>query len=119
MCHNLYMDYDLTHRNGKPYVMIPLHEYRAMAKDGLFVAKGTSPADDLPPDILEALEVRQDHPIKILRKYRGLTQHDLAAQAKISRPFLTEIETGKKNGSIQALKKIAQALNVSVDIVVA
>ncbi len=109
------MDYDLTHRDGQPYVMIPLHEYRAMTKEGLFVRKNLP---SLPEEILNALAEKKEHPIKIIRKYRGLTQHALATQAKVSRPFLTEIETGKKNGSIQALKQIAEALGVGVDIVV-
>ena len=110
------MDYDITHRDGKPYVMIPLHEYRAMAKDGVLTSNDLS---DLPEEVLDALEAKKDHPIKILRKYRGLTQQALATKATISRPFLTEIETGKKNGSIHALKQIAQALEVGMDILTA
>ena len=86
------MQYDLLHIQGKPYVLIPLHEYRGMVSGGS--------GEDLPDDILDALTARQDSPVKILRKFRGLTQKSLAERAGISRPYLTEIETGKKDGSL-------------------
>lgn len=101
------MKYDLLHIQGKPYVLVPLHEYRELTN-------ATVAGSDLPPAILDALSARQDHPIKIIRNFRGLTQADLSKASGISRPYLTEIETGKKDGSIRAMKSIAKALNVSV-----
>lgn len=100
------MKYDLLHIQGKPYVLVPLHDYRELS--------GSGTAEDLPGDILDALAARQDHPIKIIRKFRQMTQADLAREAKLSRPYLTEIETGKKDGSIRAMKALAEALDVSV-----
>jgi transcriptional regulator with XRE-family HTH domain len=43
-----------------------------------------------------------------------MTQSDLARESGISRPYLTEIETGKKDGSVRALKALAGALHVDV-----
>lgn len=100
------MKYDLLHIQGKPYVLVPLHDYREMTSNDNDAA--------LPSDLLDALAARQESPIKIMRKYRGLTQAELAEQAGISRPYLTEIETGKKDGSIRAMKSLAEVLNVSV-----
>ncbi|MCB9982206.1 MAG: helix-turn-helix transcriptional regulator [Rhodospirillales bacterium] len=100
------MKYDLLHIQGQPYVLVPLHDYRAMVSGGH--------AEDLPGDILDALTAREDTPVKILRKFRGLTQKELAAHAGISRPYLTEIETGKKDGSIRAMKALADVLGVNV-----
>ena len=100
------MKYDLLHIQGQPYVLVPLHDYRDM------VSSGNN--QDLPNDVLDALTAREEHPIKILRKYHGLTQADLAKRAGISRPYLTEIETGKKDGSIRAMKALAEVLGVSV-----
>jgi DNA-binding XRE family transcriptional regulator len=112
------MEYDLTHKDGKPYVMIPFHEYRAMEKNGAFGDGTADMSDALPNDLVKKLQSTNDHPIKTIRKHQGLTQQVLAEKADISRPFLTEIETGKKNGSIKALKQIAAALCVSVDTLV-
>ncbi len=99
------MKYDLLHIQGKPYVLVPLHDFRAMS--------GNTPANDLPDNILDELTARQQHPVKILREYRGLTQAQLARDAGLSRPYLTEIETGKKDGSIRAMKALAEALGVN------
>ena len=100
------MDYDLLHIQGKPYVLVPLHEYRAII--------GGDNDNHLPDDILDALAARQESPVKVLRKFRGFTQKDLSEAAGISRPYLTEIETGKKDGSLRAMKSIAGALGVNV-----
>lgn len=100
------MEYDLLHIQGKPYVLVPLHDYRAMS--------GGNGGDDLPDSILDELAARQSSPVKILRKFRGFTQSELSQEAGISRPYLTEIETGKKDGSLRAMKSIASALGVNV-----
>ncbi len=102
------MKYDLLHIQGKPYVLVPLHDYRAMS--------GNNPANDLPDNILDELTARQQHPVKILREHRGMTQAELAKEAGLSRPYLTEIETGKKDGSIRAMKALAEALSVNTGI---
>lgn len=90
-------------------MLIPLHDYRGMVSG--------NQSDELPDDVLDALTARAESPIKILRKYRGLTQAELAEKADISRPYLTEIETGKKDGSIRAMRGLAEALGVPVGMV--
>jgi DNA-binding XRE family transcriptional regulator len=72
----------------------------------------------LPQDILDAIFAKLEHPVKILRKFRGLTQEQLAAAANLSRPYLTEIETGKKEGSITALKALSAALEIPAGLLV-
>lgn len=103
------MKYDLLHIQGKPYVLVPLHDYRGMVS-------GDAGNDSLPDDILDALTAREESPVKIMRNYREMTQVELAREAGISRPYLTEIENGKKDGSIRAMKALAEALGVSVGV---
>jgi len=98
------MKYDLLHIQGQPYVLVPLHDYRGLVSSGDDV--------DLPEEILNALTAREESAIKILRKFRGMTQAELADKADISRPDPTEIETGKKDGSIRAMRGLAEALDV-------
>ena len=100
------MKYDLLHIQGKPYVLVPLHDYREISSNGT--------SSNLPGGILDQLSAQQEHPIKIIRKFREMTQADLAEASGISRPYLTEIETGKKDGSIRALKTLAEALGVTI-----
>ena len=107
------MKHDLLHIQGKPYVLVPLHEYRMMSSESAIAAQ------DLPDDLLDELHAGQDSPIRILRKYRGLTQEELANDAGLSRPYLTEIETGKKQGSVKAIRAIAETLSVPTGLLVA
>ena len=102
------MNYDIIHIAGKPHVLVPIHDFTAL--------KNAGGDNTLPQDILEQLTLGQDNAIKVIRKFRGMTQADLADASGISRPYLTEIETGRKDGSIRALKSIAGALDVSLEL---
>lgn len=103
------MKHDLLHIQGKPYVLVPLHEYRMLVE-----GNNVSDSDDLPEDVLDALAIGRESPVKLLRHYRGITQETLASAAGLSRPYLTEIERGRKPGSIKALRAIAEALSVDL-----
>lgn len=52
-----------------------------------------------------------------IREAMGLTREALAEHAHLSGKFLYEIETGKKSFSIDTLKKISKALDVSSDYI--
>ena len=52
--------------------------------------------------------------LKKLREARGLTQKALAAKAKISRPYLARLETGRHDPHLSRLRKLARALGVKV-----
>jgi DNA-binding Xre family transcriptional regulator len=54
-------------------------------------------------------------PVRIWREYRGLSLRSLAEKAAISAAMLSEIETGKKEGSVRTLAAIARALRVDID----
>lgn len=103
--------HDLLHIDGKPFVLVPMHEYRRLTGGGQVMDNA------LPDSVLDRIACGTEHPVKILRKYRGLTQRDLANTAGISRPYLAEIETGKKAGSISALKALAESLSVNIAVV--
>jgi DNA-binding XRE family transcriptional regulator len=105
---NIEMNHDLIHVQGKPYALVPLHEYRVLVS-----GSDAASNDDLPDDILDQLIARNENPIRILRKFRGLTQAELAEASGLSRPYLTEIERGSKEGSIGAFRGIAAALHVN------
>lgn len=104
------MNYDIIHIAGKPHVLVPVHDFTAL--------KNAGNDNKLPNEVLEQLTVGKENAIKVIRKYRGMTQAELAKASGISRPYLTEIETGKKDGSIRALKSIAGALDVSLEVLV-
>lgn len=50
-----------------------------------------------------------------LRAGKGFTQRELAEAARISVPFLSGIENGKRNASSEVIIRIADALDASLD----
>ena len=47
-----------------------------------------------------------------------MNQHDLAKRTGITQGYLSEIEIGRKSGDVRALRKLANALKVSLDSLV-
>lgn len=58
-------------------------------------------------------------PLRVWREHRGLGLRALAGLAGISPPMLSEMETGKKEGSLRTLLALARALGVDLDDLVA
>jgi len=81
-------------------------------------------------DILAAMQARGGQPmpmewanriiegenaVRVWREFRGLSLRALAAKAGVSVSYLSEIEAGKKPGSVEAYKALSDALDTSVD----
>jgi DNA-binding XRE family transcriptional regulator len=56
-----------------------------------------------------------ENTIKVFREHRGLTQKQLAKKADTSAAYLSQIETGRRTGSIKLLRRLAGALKVEVE----
>jgi len=60
------------------------------------------------------------NPIRAWRRQQELTLRELAAAAgRMPVGYLSEIETGKKPGSVAAYKALAKALGTEIDLLVA
>lgn len=119
----------LIERDGKPeWAVLPYEEYLKLleqaemledirdydaAKDEL--EKGE---DELIPSEVVYAILDGDNPIKVWREHRGFTQQQLADAVGISKPYLSQIETGKRRGKTEILSAIAKALDVSLDEIV-
>jgi XRE family transcriptional regulator, regulator of sulfur utilization len=57
--------------------------------------------------------------IKQLREARGLTQHQMAKASGVPRPTWANLESGAANPTLQVLIKVASALQVSIEELVA
>jgi DNA-binding XRE family transcriptional regulator len=77
------------------------------------IARGEDVA--LPGAVWHAIE-SGEHPVRAIRKHRGLTQTELAGQAGLQHDYIADIEAGKKTPSAASLKAIAAALGVPLDI---
>ena len=56
--------------------------------------------------------------IRLVRQAKGVRQGDVAKAAKISVPFLSLIEAGIRQPSLEVLRRIANGLNVPAEALV-
>ncbi|MFZ2871669.1 helix-turn-helix domain-containing protein [Zavarzinia sp.] len=68
----------------------------------------------LPADMVSRM-IDSESPLKLWREHRGLSARALADRAGLSPAYVSQIETGKREGSISAMKALAGALNVGLD----
>jgi DNA-binding Xre family transcriptional regulator len=71
-------------------------------------------APDVPIEIVDRL-LAGEHPIRVWRAHRSLTQQALADRVGMSAAMLSEMETGKREGRLAVIRRLADALGVSVD----
>jgi DNA-binding XRE family transcriptional regulator len=71
----------------------------------------------IPSDIVDRL-LDGENKVKVWRGHRGLTARELAEKTGLSASYISEIESGRKEGSISAMKKIAEVLGLDLDEVV-
>lgn len=119
----------LIERGGKPeWAVLPYEEYLQLLEQAEMLedirdydaakAELEKGEDELIPSEVVYAILDGENPIKVWREYRGLTQQQLADKAGISKPYLSQIETGKRMGTTEILTTLAKALDVSLDEVV-
>jgi DNA-binding XRE family transcriptional regulator len=111
----------ITTPNGETLVVLPLDEYERLIDQADIAAADKIKAniaagrDELvPADVVNRI-LGGENPVRVWRTHRGIAAAGLAAAAGLSAPYISEIESGKKEGSISAMKKIADALRVDLD----
>ena len=109
--------------SGRPaFAVIPWREYERLAEDAevllpdeeLYDRAKSEGGESFPLAVAEQLLAGQN-PVGVYRKYRGMTQSELAAAAGLNVVYLSQIETGKRTGSAKTLAALAKSLKVSVD----
>jgi DNA-binding XRE family transcriptional regulator len=68
----------------------------------------------LPADLVNRV-LGDASPVRAWREYRGMTAQALAESSGIAKSYLSQIETGKRDGTLDTMAKLAAALNVLVD----
>ena len=59
-----------------------------------------------------------DNPLRVLREWRDVTQLYLSFKTKLSQGYISDVETGRRKGAAAALRRIADALKVPLDLLV-
>ena len=109
--------------NGQKWVILPHQQYIDMIDDiedyydlpNLAKIKerlDQGLEETYPASLVDELTNPDNSPVKVFRKYRGLTQKELADKVGVSLAQIKKIEGKDSDGSIKILKKIAKVLNV-------
>jgi DNA-binding XRE family transcriptional regulator len=115
------MKTEIIERRGKRFAVVPLKDFERLRHDAemlddihAYDAAKSRKEEAFPAEVADRL-VDGENPIRVFRQYRGLTQQELAKAANIARPYLAELESGKKVGSVSVLKRIVAALELDLD----
>jgi ribosome-binding protein aMBF1 (putative translation factor) len=118
----------ITTPGGERLVVLPEAEFDAIveaAEDAADVAAvqkfrarlASGEEELLPSDVVNRM-IAGENPIRVWREHRGLKMNELAERAGIKAPYLSQIESGKRDGTIDTMRRLADALGVAVDDII-
>ena len=124
------MKAQIIKRDGRPeYAVIPYQEYRRLLADAEMLAdvrdfdaarQALAAGDEeaISSEVVDRL-LDGEHPVRVWREYRGISAAELAKACGVTPAAISQIESGKRKSSVQLLQKIARALEVELDAVIA
>ena len=68
----------------------------------------------VPAEVVDRL-LAGESPMRVWREHRGLTQAALGDRAGVNRVQIADIEAGRRSGSIETVRKLAEALRINMD----
>jgi DNA-binding XRE family transcriptional regulator len=115
----------ITTPNGERMAVIPLDEYERLVEAAEDVADlraydeakrqlAAGKTELLPSGMVNRI-LAGENTLRAWREHRGLTVKQLADRAGISAPFVSQLETGRREGSVETMRRIAAALKISLD----
>jgi DNA-binding XRE family transcriptional regulator len=108
--------------DGEPaYAVLPISEYERLIEAAdeahgvrAFDAYSAEKPETFPSAVADKL-LAGENPVRVFRIHRGLTQHDLAKRSGVSQVAVSQIETLKRQGSLDVLRALAAALAVDLE----
>ena len=123
------MNVQIIEKNGKPeWAIIPFQDYKKLQE-------ALEDAEDI-KEIEENLKAMQEgkeitvpgevtfaildgiSPIRAWREHRQIKMNELSKRVGISPAYLSQIENGKRNPTIDTLKAIAKELEIDIDMLI-
>ena len=110
---------------GEELVVLPLADYEALlqtsedAQDARIanrvLARIAAGEEELVPlNVVQRILAGENH-VRVWREYRGLKIGELATAANISHAYLSQIESGKRDGTVSTMQTLARALGVDME----
>ena len=115
----------IGNESNPEYAVVPIAAYRELlekaemledieAYDKVKAAQKAGDSEFIPDDVVGAL-LDGENPIKVWRKFRGMSQTELARAIGASQAYVAQIESGKREGTVKIYRSIAEALRVDID----
>ena len=123
------MSVQIIEKNGKPeWAVIPYKEYQKLQealedaediKDIERSLEALHKGDEvmIPGEVTFAI-LDGTNPVRAWRTYKEIKMNELASKVGISSAYLSQIENGKRNPTIDTLKAIARELEIDVDMLI-
>lgn len=115
----------ITTPSGDRLVVIPEAEFLAMREAfedhqdaeavKVFRERLARGEEELIPAAIANRILDGENKVRVWREHRGMSARELATNAGISVAYLSQIETGARDGSFDTIKRIAAALRIGVD----
>jgi len=119
----------ITSPSGDRLAVIPLTEYERLVKAAKGGAEDAADVaaydaakrrlargeDELIPAEYANRILDGENKVRVWREYRGMKVKALAEEANVTAAYLSQIETGAREGTIDTYKKIAAALRIAID----
>jgi DNA-binding XRE family transcriptional regulator len=71
--------------------------------------------EELIPAVVVDRTIDGENKLRVWREYRGMSARELAEATDLAPPYISQLETGKREGTIETFKKVAAALRVDID----
>lgn len=123
------MNVQIIEKNGKPeWAVIPFSEYQKLqealedAEDRKDIEKSLKAIQDgkeltVPGEVTFAI-LDGVNPVRAWREYKQIKMSELTKMVGISSAYLSQIENGKRNPTIDTLKAIAKKLNIDIEMLI-
>ena len=105
--------------------LFPLEDHEALRQQAEEVADAEAmrraqgrDEESFPASFVERLLLSSENPVRVWREHRGLTAAELARRANVSNAHISAMEMGASTGSVQTLRRIADALDTTIDTLV-
>ena len=114
-------------QDGRPaFAVLPWEDWKAISdawEDREDIAAAEAFKVDLaagrirliPGEVVDAILIEGRNPLRVIRKWRALTQAELAGMTGLKQSYVSEIEAGKKTPSVETLRSLAGALDVDLE----
>ncbi|NQV49082.1 MAG: helix-turn-helix transcriptional regulator, partial [Candidatus Marinimicrobia bacterium] len=110
---------------GKPeWAVIPYEEFLRIqeliedAEDIKDIETSFTSQESVVPGEVTFAIIDGVHPIRAWREYNKIRMSELANRIGMSGAYLSQIETGKRNPTLETLRAIARALAVDIDVLI-